>query len=265
VAGQGEGRPTIPPGRGRSELIVFGRRAVRAALESDGVETRSVSVARQAGDAFRKELTRRCRELAVPLEVAPAEQISALSREPRHDQGVVARVGLQALMEVEGFVDRTKGRAARRPARLLALDGITNSQNIGMIVRSVVASGMDGLLWPMVGSPWINGLVVKSSASTVFDCPILRCERLADGLHALRRGGFRVVGLTAGAARDLRHYDPPHRAVFVVGGETQGLAEEIVSLLDDEVRIPMQRGVESLNVAVAASLLCFQVADHGPD
>jgi len=58
---------------------------------------------------------------------------------------------------------------------------------------------MDALLWPTVGSPWINGLVVKASAGTVLRCPILRCEESIHGLLALQGAGFDLVGLEVGA------------------------------------------------------------------
>ena len=55
-----------------------------------------------------------------------------------------------------------------------------------MVVRSVVAAGLDGLLWPLVGQPWVNGLVVRAAAGAVFECPILRCESIGAGLSALQ-------------------------------------------------------------------------------
>jgi 23S rRNA (guanosine2251-2'-O)-methyltransferase len=246
-------------GRGRSDLVVFGRRAVLEALASEWVEVSEVRVSRAVEAGFRKDLSSACRHSDVPLEVGRPDSVTALSREPRHDQGVAARVRLLRLMELESFVDARKGAAAAHPARVLALDGVTNSQNIGMIVRSLVAAGLDAMLWPLVGSPWVNGLVVKASAATVFGCPIIRCSSLIQGLAGLQAAGFSCVGLSADADLELYGYAPPHRAVFVVGSETGGISADVEALIDERVRIPMRGGVESLNVAVAASLVCFHV------
>ena len=90
--------------------------------------------------------------------------------------------------------------------------------------------------------------------------PLVRCERLEEGLLALRSGGFAVAGLCADAGTSLFDFEPPHRVVYVVGRETEGLSPEIRTLVDWPLAIPMQAGVESLNVAVAASLVCFQAA-----
>lgn len=237
------------------------------ALGAEGASVEEVRVARHSPADFRKRLKAACREAGVELATVEEAEVGALSREPRHDQGVVARVRLERLMEVESFVAGLTGRAARHPVRVLAFDGITNSQNVGMIVRSCVAAGLDAVLWPLIGTPWVNGLVVKASASTLYDCPIIRCESLIQGLAELRAAGFVCVGLDGAARDDLFGYAPPHRALFVVGSETEGIGQEVGELLDARVHIPMTGGVESLNVAVAASLLCFQVGrvrgEHG--
>jgi 23S rRNA (guanosine2251-2'-O)-methyltransferase len=244
--------------RGGSALVVFGRRAVLEALAEAELEVELAAAVRDLPAAFRKQLAAACRARGLQLELLPESEIHALSGEPRHDQGVALRLRLAHVLDVEVFVASRKGREARKPVRVLALDGVTNPQNVGMIVRSVVAAGLDGLLWPRIGSPWVSGLVVKSSASALYRCPILRCDSLAEGLTALKRGGFRIAGLAGDAQESLFDFAPPHRAVFVVGGETGGLSPESEALVDARLAIPMQGGIESLNVAVAASLVCYK-------
>ncbi len=247
------------PVRGAAELIVYGRRSVLEALATGTVEVVRVCAGPQLSGAPRRAMQARCRERGVRLEPQSRGALSQLSRDPRNDQGVVAVVRLLRLQEVDGFCAQCTGQAARLPTRLLAFDGITNSQNVGMMVRSAVAAGMTGVLWPTHGTPWVNGLVVKASAGAVFRCPIVRCESLELGLAELCGAGFTIVGLQPGRGTPLHEYDPPHRAVFVVGGETHGLSASSIALLDQSVHIPIHPEVESLNAAVAGSLLCFHV------
>ena len=110
---------------------------------------------------------------------------------------------LLRVIEVEAFVEAGRGQGARRPARVLGLDGVTNSQNVGMVVRSVVGAGLDGLLWPVAGQPWVNGLVVRAAAGALFECPIVRCETLVEGLAGLQGAGFEVFGLAGERAQSL--------------------------------------------------------------
>lgn len=243
--------------RAATEITVFGRRAVLEALATDTVETLAVKYAEQTAGPFKKELVAACRARNVTPDPAPLSVIGDLSGDARNDQGVVARVRLKGVTEVESFVEGLTGAQAARPVRVLALDGVTNPQNVGMIVRSAAGAGLDGILWPAAGSPWVSGLIIKASAATVYRFPIIRCHTLAEGLHGLQAGGFTLVGLAAEAPRSLLSYAPPHRAAFVVGSETHGLSPEIDELMDERLSIPMAPGVESLNVAAAATLLCF--------
>jgi len=248
--------------RGESEIVIFGRHPVYEALRAGGADVLEVKVARGVSPADRHELRSRVASSGAEIgfEEISRDGMNRYTGAPRHDQGIAARVRLLRVTEVDGFVDRAKGRAARKPLRLLALDGVTNSQNVGMVVRSVVGAGLDGLLWPVVRQPWVNGLVVRAAAGAIFECPIVRCETLTVGLASLQAAGFSSFGLDAGASRSLFDVDPGHRAVFILGSESLGLSDEIRGMLDEPLAIPMAGPLESLNVAVAAGLVCFHAA-----
>jgi 23S rRNA (guanosine2251-2'-O)-methyltransferase len=242
-----------------TEIVVFGRRVVEEALALDTVEPLELRVSERTPGQLRHALRGAARARSLEVDVVREGDVAALSGAPRHDGGVALRIRLRGVMDVEAFAASRTGRAARTPMRVLAFDGLTNSQNIGMIVRTALATGIDGLLWPTVGVPWVNGLVVKASAGTALRAPIVRCHALSEGLATLQGAGFTCAGLDAMADVSLDGWSPPHRVVFVVGNETTGLSEDVRPLLDATVSIPMAGEVESLNVAVAASLVCYRL------
>ena len=248
------------PHRGRTEIVIFGRHPVLDALASPHVEVSLVRFAKGTPPQDRKALQAAGRAEDVPLEEVTREELSRWTHAARHDQGIAARVRLLEVTEVEAFLAAATGRNARKPLRLLALDGVTNSQNVGMVVRSVVGAGLEGLVWPTVGQPWVNGLVVRAAVGSVFACPILRCETLVGGLAALQAAGFEVYGLDAGGDAGLFDVAPAHRSVFVLGSEARGLSEEVAGQVDHRLSIPMAGPLESLNVAVAAGLVAYHAA-----
>lgn len=239
--------------RGREEITVYGKRAVQEALASDSVEVRRVAVARELAKDFRDALRDACVSRGGEFHVETLRRIGQISGDPRNDQGVAALIELRRVMDAEEFL-----ASPPRTCRLVALDGVTNPQNVGMIVRSVVAAGMDGMIWPLAGAPWVSGLIIKASAASVYRCPIVKVQSLAEGLTMFRRAGFRVVGLEMQSGVSLFDWRPAQRTVIVVGNEAEGISPDVDALLDERVRIPMQGGVESLNAAVAASLVCFR-------
>lgn len=235
------------------------------ALECNDVAVERVAFAKDLPGEFRQELTSACARIGIEPRKMTPDEVGALSGDRRNDQGVAALISLKQVIELDAFIESTKGRGAAKPTRLMALDGVTNPQNVGMIVRSALAAGLSGMLWPTIGSPWVNGLVIKSSAATVYRCPIVPCGMLEEGLIEFQRAGFRVIGLDARGKRvsNLFEHAPPHRAVYVVGSEAEGISAGVGELLDERLAIPMANGVESLNAAVAAAVVAFGVAQRG--
>lgn len=239
---------------------MFGRHPVEEAIRSPGARVLELKVSRDRTAAERRALRQQATAEGIAFEELSRDAMTRFTGAGRHDQGIAARVCLLRVIEVDTFVAASKGRAARKPTRMIALDGVTNSQNVGMVVRSVVAAGLDGLLWPLVGQPWVNGLVVRGAAGAIFECPIVRCETLITGLAALQAAGFACLGLDASAEDSIFATPPAHRATFVLGSENLGLSEEVRGMLDGLVTIPMAGRLDSLNVAVAAGLVCFHAA-----
>ena len=241
-------------------IAVVGRRSVLEALDAPGVRVEVVRMARGAPASLRREIQARCRERSVKCEIGAVSRVRDLADEPQLDQGVAARVLLPDVADVAAVA-----RHATDRAHWIALDGLTNAANIGMIARSAVAAGVAGLLWPRVGTPWLGPRIVKASAGAVLRCPIARCDALHSGLERMQEAGFTILGLDARAGDDLFRAAVPERAVYVIGSETQGLSAPVAACLDGRVHIPLRGPVESLNAAVAAALVCFHVSNpHQP-
>lgn len=246
--------------RGETSLIIYGRRSVLEAIETETVEVNEIRVAKSVAADFRRRLREAADRRQVPVDAVAEHAVHELSRDRRHDQGVAARIRMTNVTDVETFVESLKGAAAKHRTSVLVMDAITNPQNIGMIIRSAAASGMNAIVWPLSGCPWVSGLVIKTSAATIYRMPLIRCDTIDEAIHALRAGGFHILGLDAAAdAYDLFTFDPPHRGAYILGAETTGISPEVHDLLDARLRIPMAGDVESLNVAVSAALVGYRV------
>lgn len=235
-------------------LTIYGRKPVLEALSDRSLAATTLHVAQsnQAGGIMANIIT-----LAEHREVAIREHtrdtLARISRNKKQDQGVALDIACPGFETVDQFLPR----AADKRLRLLALDGITNPQNVGMIIRSAVAGGIDGIIYPRKGVAALGPLVIKASAGTVFRAPLCLCETLSAPLHALKTAGFHIATLEGNATRSLFDYRPDAATVYVLGGETDGVSPDSQTLTSVSLRIPMERGVESLNVAIAASLIAY--------
>lgn len=187
-------------------------------------------------------------------------------------------VGDSALLEqITGFhVHRGALALMHRPAlptvahvidgarRIVVLEDIVDHTNVGAIIRSAAGLGFDGfLVSPRCADP-LYRRSVRVSMGTVFDLPWTRLSSWPTDLQTLRDAGFSVVAMTPRSdAIDLDSFDPPDKVALVLGTEGDGLSTRAIDQADVMVRIPMRNGVDSLNVAAAAAVVCWHLRSSG--
>lgn len=193
---------------------------------------------------------------------------------PALPPGTRVFVGSPALVEaVTGYhIHRGFLGAFRRPAprslpevlalsrRLVVTENVTDPTNLGAMLRSAAALGMDALLLDPTSCDPYYRRVLRVSMGTVFSLPHSRLRHLPEGLLPLRRAGFRLVGLvTDSGAKPLSQTTPGERTALILGAEGPGLSGATRDSVDELVRIPMRPGIDSLNVAAAAAIAAYVV------
>lgn len=146
---------------------------------------------------------------------------------------------------------------ASGPSTILLLDGVQDPGNLGALVRSAGAFGCHLVLClPGTVDPW-NPKAVRASAGALFRVPVMKTDR-DPVLEQLRARRFVVLGADA-TGRPIDRLALPERTVLAVGNEGAGLSEAVRSSVSSLVAVPMEREVQSLNVAVAAGILLYVV------
>ncbi|GAC1528851.1 MAG: RNA methyltransferase [Acidimicrobiales bacterium] len=247
-----------PPATGGDATLVtlFGRIPVLEALLDDRAPITRIVIARSAqGDTVERILAEAARR-GIRVERCDERRVTRLSGNGRHDQGVVAQIVASGLGDLgEWLAGRPSGSV-----RLFLLDGVTNPANVGMIIRTVVAAGLDGVVLPQAGSPGVGPLVVKASAGVALTATVLGSPTAAGATRAAKAAGLTVVGLRSRPAPPLWSTVLPERGVYVFGNETHGISEVVGAMVDTWCSIPLTGGVESLNVASAATVVAFELA-----
>ena len=126
-----------------------------------------------------------------------------------------------------------------------------------MIIRSAAAGNIDGILLPKKNSAKLSPLVIKASAGTLFKIDIFYCDTLEGVLKRLSDANSAIYALSSHAKETISNAAPSIRSVFVLGNESDGVSETAMKLCNNALSIPMNRGVESLNVAITAALIAF--------
>ena len=238
-------------------ITLYGRKPVLEILldREASIFRLHLAESNQRGDTI-TQIRKLARERDIDIITHPKEALSRISKKARQDQGVAIDIAPPKYQSVEQLSDNA--------GQLLALDGITNPQNLGMIIRSVAASPMNGLLLPKKGCAKIDPLVHKASAGTLIKSSIYHCPTIESGLKSLQSKGYQLIGLSGGVGRSLGDIgNANEKTVFILGNETTGISEPVLALCDELACIQLESGVESINVAMAATLVAFRSTFSG--
>jgi 23S rRNA (guanosine2251-2'-O)-methyltransferase len=227
---------------------VEGRNAVCELLRAGRRRTQTVFVDRPDHDVA---------SLAVDagVEVRVVDDLDGRAR-TEAPQGVVARA---EPVVTEGLTDLLTGD---RPF-VVALDGVTDPGNLGAILRSALAAGATGVVLPRARGALLTPTAVKAAAGAVEHLRFALVGGIAGALEEVRRRGVWSVGLDADGDQDLFTLDLLDAGlVLVLGAEGRGIAPLTRKRCDVVARIMMRGPLDSLNVAAAAAIACFEVARH---
>jgi 23S rRNA (guanosine2251-2'-O)-methyltransferase len=228
---------------------VYGKHSVRAVLL-----TRPESVKRliMAGkESYHRDLIELARGHGIEpelLEWPEFRRVGDVTDEDKH-QGIVALTKPRPLL-TEADLDRLAGARA-----VLALDQISDPQNLGTILRCAAFFGVDAVLILKNRAAEVSPLVARVAVGGAELVPTFRITNLARSLEILKGHGFWVYGLDERGERTLAQTEFDERAVLVVGAEGEGLRQRTRHECDALVRIPGGReGLESLNAGVATAI-----------
>jgi tRNA G18 (ribose-2'-O)-methylase SpoU len=140
------------------------------------------------------------------------------------------------------------------------VDGLTNAENMGVIVRNCVCFGVDALLvLPSSCDPYLRRSV-RNSMGNIFQLPVIYIQDTVQELSRLKEHGYRIIGAHPHPMSiDIRVGNFTGKKIIVLGAEGHGISKEVLDLCDEYVTIPMKEGVDSLNVASASAVMLWEM------
>jgi 23S rRNA (guanosine2251-2'-O)-methyltransferase len=230
-------------------ITLYGRNVIMEILQDKNIEIHKLHMANSnKTDGAIKTILMLAKSRHVEITYHDKNALSRISKNAKQDQGVAIDIIAQSYKDAKEINEL-------KSYKLVALDGIQNPQNLGMIIRSCAAGNVDGIILPKKNSAKISPLVVKTSAGTLFKIPIYYCNTINEVLKSVE--DTKIYMLSPHASSSIYELIPHAKSIFVLGNESEGVSKEVQELCSDKISIPMNRGVESLNVAVTASIIAF--------
>lgn len=226
----------------REAILAHGPKVVRVSIEH-GDNPRLEAVARFATDHGVTEVTREPRAL-----------LEALTEGAMH-QGVVAWAPELELLEFSDLIGE--------PALLgIVLDGISDPQNFGAVVRSAVGIAGAVVVWGEHASAPLSLATFRASAGAVEHARLCRVPSLTAAVTEAREAGVQVVGLDAQADQALHELDLKTPTLLVLGSEGEGMSRSVRRSLTTTARLAQSGRIGSLNASVAAAIALYEASNQ---
>lgn len=234
---------------------IVGRNAVREALKG-GRSLNKILVQDGTRGGSLSEILDLARKQNIPVEKTGKEALDKVSGGVRH-QGVAAQGAPVAFQNLEDVLQKVQAKG--EVPLLLLLDELQDPQNVGALIRTANAAGVDAVLLPERRSCPLNSVVAKISAGAVEYVPVVRIGNIPQTLKELKKQGFWVAGADMDGSDLYFDGDLTGPLVLVVGAEGKGLGRLVKENCDFIVRIPMLGQVQSLNASVAGGILLYDI------
>ena len=177
--------------------------------------------------------------------------------ENKNHQGAVAVLSPIKLLSIEELISVTFENKSSKTYVLL--DGITDARNFGAIIRTAVASNVDGIIISQNNSAPVNSDVVKTSSGGVFKIPIARVNNIKDAILHLNSLEINIISLSEKADKTIYDYNFKDSIAIIMGSEEKGISKSVLSLSNDILKIPINPKIDSLNVSSAFSAVIFEI------
>ena len=240
-----------------SDDLIWGRHSTEAALLGGRAVHRIWCTTELRSSSKFFQILKDSKASGVLVEEVSWSRLGQITNGAVH-QGIVLQIAASKTHNLINLIEACKPFGDS--SLLLALDGLTDPQNLGAIIRSAEALGAQGLILPQRRSAGLTGSVAKVAAGALEHLPVARVVNLNRSLEKLKSEGYTIVGLAEEGPSTLSEIKFQGPLVVVVGSEDKGISLITRRLCDQLVRIPLKGVTTSLNASVATSIFLYEVA-----
>jgi 23S rRNA (guanosine2251-2'-O)-methyltransferase len=240
--------------RPKKTSLIAGRNAVKEAVES-GKQLDRIYLLNTAHGPIIEEIKKLALQHHVPINKVPVEKLNGFNVGD-HEGCIaqIAKVQYHDLQDVISFVVDN----GQTPL-FLVLDGITDIRNIGGIARTAYCCGVHAIIIPDKGVGALNEDAILTSAGALEKIAVCRVNSLMKAVDDLHLNGIKVFASEMKADKNVFDCDLKEPCAIIMGSEEKGIYPALMKIADEQFKIPMPGGFESLNVSVATGMILYEV------
>ena len=229
-------------------MIIYGKNMVLEALRNKD-KIKKVYLTKNNLDLIEKY-----KQKISKIQISSIKELDMLAS--GNHQGIVAEVEEYGYVSLEEVIKKHKDD---KNVSLAILDGLEDPHNLGAILRSADASGIDGIIIPKNRSVQLSSTVAKVSTGAIEYVDVIQVVNLVNTIKTLKETGYWIIGLELDGSVDYRKQDYTGKIAVIIGSEGRGISKLVKENCDYLVNIPMVGHVNSLNASVSASILFYEI------
>ena len=238
------------------EDLVYGRHSVLALLNSDRQIERIWLISSVKRDRRFAELLQQAKQQGTLIDEVSPSRLDNLTGYSNH-QGITAQVAPYRYWSLDDLLIEAK-KTTDSPVIVIA-DSIEDPHNLGAIIRTAEAMGIQGLIIPQRRAVGVTATVMKVAAGALENLPVAKVVNLSKTLEKLKESGFWIYGTAAQSSKLLHKTNFSGAIGLVIGSEGKGLSSLVQRHCDELVAIPLQGKTPSLNASVAAAIAIYEI------
>lgn len=234
--------------------FIYGIRAIIEAIDAGKTINKLMIQVGVQGELI-AELYNTLKGHDIIIQKVPIQKLNKITR--KNHQGAIAFVSPVEYHSIYDVLPAVYD-SGKEPF-VMILDRVTDVRNLGSIARSAECNGVDAIILPSRGSALIGADAIKTSAGALHKIPVCKEHNLKEVIQYLKDYGVSIVGCTEKTENLLPKEDLTGPVAVIMGSEENGVSPEYLKMCDKRVKIPMFGTIESLNVAVSASILMYEI------
>ncbi len=240
---------------------LYGFHAVRAAWLNDARTVKALYITEQASRGFEKTLLEAHKNglRRPPPQIIDKQKLDKMLPRGAVHQGIALSCSSLEENDVQDFIIYAHNHEKERVV-LAILDQVTDPHNVGAILRSASAFGVNGVIMQKKHAPALDGVLAKTACGAVDHIPVAEATNLSRTVKSLQEEGFFVIGLDERGAEEIgksMNKNSSNKIVIILGSEGDGIRRLIKESCDELVRLPTQGAIASLNVSNAAAVAFY--------
>jgi 23S rRNA (guanosine2251-2'-O)-methyltransferase len=236
--------------------VIFGINPLLEALKSQKEGIEKIVIAQGRGGAAIQKILNLAEQGVIPVEL---RERSYLDRQAGHKfhQGVAGLCENFAYVSVDDVI--ANRHVDFKNDLILILDGVTDPQNLGSLIRAAHCFGANGVIIPANRSVAVTASAAKASAGAAYHIPIAMVVNLSNTIEYLKEKGFWIYGTDPVSGKNVSTFDYKGHIGLVMGSEGRGMRPLIKKKCDFLLSIPTMGKIDSLNVSVAAGIILYEI------